>query len=85
MVSLLQCPRLIVNEAARTRVTAHLVLLSAVWHQFVFKGLKSLHGVKDRLKSLLCAPESSVNAGFSRQTEKRKDEVLRERRINLLV
>jgi hypothetical protein len=39
MVGLLQRQCFVVNEAARTRVTAHIALLSAVWLEFVFEGL----------------------------------------------
>jgi len=43
IVCLLQRQCLIEYKAARTRETAHIALLFAVWHQFIFEGLKSLH------------------------------------------
>ena len=44
VAGLLQCQRLVEHEAADPGEAAHAALLSAVRHEFVFKGLEALHG-----------------------------------------
>jgi len=55
---LLQRQRLVIDKSARTGKAAHIALLLAVWHQFVFVCLQTLHVYKYSL--ILCIMPKSL-------------------------
>ena len=70
MMGALNRQRLVVNEPARSRKTAHVELLFSAWHEFVLEGLKPPHGSIAHMVYARKRHYSSPTTGLSRVTSR---------------
>ena len=61
---LLQRQCFVEHEPTRADEAAHLALLLAIWHQFVFEGLEALHG-RNYTLSAMTTTLGTVGTAFS--------------------